>query len=284
MPNDDRPPGRPFHDGFAGSAGRSQRARVPHAARDDRHRAVGQPYGRDHRAVGPVHVLRSLSVQAVVRPRRTSSDRRHLGRRPDVCTMAVERHGQEIQPSFRGRVRIRSTGWKQRALSLGPGPRHRERRLRLTAIGPAALPLGLWTLPLSAPTGFGLYDMVGNVSSWTQDCFHDTYQDAPETALPWTSGPCRGRVIRGGSWQSRGVLTLRSAFRDWVPTSVHNSSIGFPDRAPDSALTEGSSVGGETDQVVAVAAAIAFRRTAADRPASPWQRRRAASAGNRLMI
>lgn len=53
------------------------------------------------------------------------------------------------------------------------------------------------------PNGFGLYDMMGNVSEWTQDCWHTGYQSAPADGSAWgsdwDSGYC-WRVLRGGSW------------------------------------------------------------------------------------
>ena len=51
-----------------------------------------------------------------------------------------------------------------------------------------------------APNGFGLYDMVGNVWAWTEDCYHDSYIGAPTDGSAWTSGDCRRRIFRGGSW------------------------------------------------------------------------------------
>jgi formylglycine-generating enzyme required for sulfatase activity len=63
-----------------------------------------------------------------------------------------------------------------------------------------------------AANGFGLYDMVGNVQEWTQDCFHDDYQGAPADGAPWADTDCIYRVIRGASFQSK-ADELRSANR-----------------------------------------------------------------------
>jgi formylglycine-generating enzyme required for sulfatase activity len=65
-----------------------------------------------------------------------------------------------------------------------------------------------------AANGFGLHDMQGNVKEWTQDCFQEGqgYRGAPTDGSAWTSGSCRSRVLRGGSWLSYARL-LRVAFR-----------------------------------------------------------------------
>jgi formylglycine-generating enzyme required for sulfatase activity len=62
---------------------------------------------------------------------------------------------------------------------------------------------------------FGLYDMIGNVFEWTQDCWHDDYQGAPADGAAW-SDQCtegRARVLRGGSWYSHHPWYLRAASR-----------------------------------------------------------------------
>jgi len=63
-----------------------------------------------------------------------------------------------------------------------------------------------WDGKETAPVGsfaanrFGLYDMVGNAFEWTEDCKNQSYQGAPADGSPWTSGNCKLRVVRGGSW------------------------------------------------------------------------------------
>jgi formylglycine-generating enzyme required for sulfatase activity len=73
---------------------------------------------------------------------------------------------------------------------------------------------------------FGLYDTVGNVLEWTEDCRNRSYSGAPSNGHAWTAGDCRIRVLRGGSWKLR-PRNLRSAFRYWYSSSVRNSNHGY---------------------------------------------------------
>ena len=77
-----------------------------------------------------------------------------------------------------------------------------------------------------APNRFGLYDMIGNVWEWTEDCWNDTYQGAPTDGSAWTAGDCNRRVVRGGSW-NYGPDLLRSALRDWFTTGLRLDHVGF---------------------------------------------------------
>jgi formylglycine-generating enzyme required for sulfatase activity len=56
-----------------------------------------------------------------------------------------------------------------------------------------------------APNKFGLYDMVGNIFEWTEDCFHQNYDGAPTNGSAWlqaNGGDCNNHPARGGSWYS----------------------------------------------------------------------------------
>ena len=50
--------------------------------------------------------------------------------------------------------------------------------------------------------GFGLHDMLGNVSERVEDCWNGGYVGAPLNGNAWTSGNCSERILRGGSWGS----------------------------------------------------------------------------------
>lgn len=50
------------------------------------------------------------------------------------------------------------------------------------------------------PNGFGLHDILGNVSEWTQDCWNNTYYGAPSDGSAWLRGDCSVRLLRGGSF------------------------------------------------------------------------------------
>lgn len=47
---------------------------------------------------------------------------------------------------------------------------------------------------------FGLYDMLGNVREWVEECYHKNYEGAPNTEKYWEGGDCSKRIARGGSW------------------------------------------------------------------------------------
>ena len=74
--------------------------------------------------------------------------------------------------------------------------------------------------PSTAPVGsyganaFGIYDSLGNVWEWTQDCWRPSYAGATGDVSAWESGECSARVLRGGSWADRpGALRSSSRFR-----------------------------------------------------------------------
>jgi formylglycine-generating enzyme required for sulfatase activity len=97
-----------------------------------------------------------------------------------------------------------------------------------------------WDFKETAPVGsfgannFGLYDMIGNVWEWVEDCYHPGYhvdlpqgpRDAPANGSAWTGGDCNRHVVRGGSWINIPSF-LRSAVRDRAATGDRGSGTGF---------------------------------------------------------
>ena len=89
----------------------------------------------------------------------------------------------------------------------------------------------VYTAPVASfgENQFGLFDMLGNVWEWTEDCWHENYQSAPTDGSAWKEanrGDCGRRVVRGGSWYNLPQY-LRSAFRDGVYTDVAFDDQGF---------------------------------------------------------
>ena len=73
---------------------------------------------------------------------------------------------------------------------------------------------------------FGLYDMLGNVWEWVQDCWNESYTGAPSDGRAWDSGDCSRRILRGGSWGSE-PRALRSAYRGSNTSDFRNYINGF---------------------------------------------------------
>jgi formylglycine-generating enzyme required for sulfatase activity len=89
-----------------------------------------------------------------------------------------------------------------------------------------------WSGEQTAPVGrfkanaFGLFDMIGNVWEWTQDCWNDSYAGAPKDGSAWLKGDCGRRVVRGGSWVY-GPENARAAFRFRDGPGGRYSFLGF---------------------------------------------------------
>jgi formylglycine-generating enzyme required for sulfatase activity len=84
----------------------------------------------------------------------------------------------------------------------------------------------------SAPVGsfkentFGLYDMLGNVFQWTEDCWSDNYQGAPIDGSAQSTGDCTQHELRGGSWFTQPDF-VRTAYRNRFDGNYRSTSIGF---------------------------------------------------------
>jgi len=72
----------------------------------------------------------------------------------------------------------------------------------------------------------GVHDIAGNVSEWTEDCWHSNYIKAPVDGSAWVNPGCQQRVVRGGYWSSAPEKT-RAAFRFPVKEDSYGPVIGF---------------------------------------------------------
>jgi formylglycine-generating enzyme required for sulfatase activity len=84
----------------------------------------------------------------------------------------------------------------------------------------------------SAPVGsfaantFGLYDMLGNVFEWVQDCWHPDYRGSPSDGSAWLTGDCSQRDMRGGSWFTA-PASVSTAARNRFEEGYRSNSVGF---------------------------------------------------------
>ena len=77
------------------------------------------------------------------------------------------------------------------------------------------------------PNAFGLYDMIGNVWEWTEDCFAPTHIGRPKDGSPWVwELGCERRTVRGGGWLSAPQRN-RIAWPGRDPADLRNTQFGF---------------------------------------------------------
>ena len=77
-----------------------------------------------------------------------------------------------------------------------------------------------------AANAFGVYDVLGNVREWTEDCWNGSYEGAPADGSAWRSGDCGPRVLRGGSWNNA-PRDVRAANRVRLGFENRSNSSGF---------------------------------------------------------
>ncbi len=87
---------------------------------------------------------------------------------------------------------------------------------------------GARTAPVGSflPNKFGLYDTIGNVWEWLEDCWNDNYVGAPADGTSWNTGDCSIRGTRGGSWLNDPRF-LRSAHRNSLYYKYRKYNTGF---------------------------------------------------------
>jgi formylglycine-generating enzyme required for sulfatase activity len=76
------------------------------------------------------------------------------------------------------------------------------------------------------PNAWGLYQVHGNAFEWVEDCWNDSYTNAPADDAVMLAGNCARRVRRAGAWNYP-AATLRSAYRDSRPASTRGSNLSL---------------------------------------------------------
>lgn len=76
------------------------------------------------------------------------------------------------------------------------------------------------------PNAFGLYDMIGNVREWVEDCHAEGYAGMPADGSVRPLPRCERHLVRGGGWMD-GPSTCRSAYRYAEDGAMRNYQIGF---------------------------------------------------------
>ena len=86
----------------------------------------------------------------------------------------------------------------------------------------------VYTAPVGSfrANGFGLYDVLGNVWEWVEDCWIGSYVGALSNGDSWTTGDCYTRDLRGGSWYSL-PERARAARRGSSRPALRGADFGF---------------------------------------------------------
>jgi formylglycine-generating enzyme required for sulfatase activity len=73
---------------------------------------------------------------------------------------------------------------------------------------------------------WGIQDLYGNVWEWVEDCWNDSYNDAPTNGGAWQTGDCARRGFRGGGYGDIPRFA-RSTLRNRSEAEHRKDDIGF---------------------------------------------------------
>jgi formylglycine-generating enzyme required for sulfatase activity len=76
------------------------------------------------------------------------------------------------------------------------------------------------------PNAWGFYQVHGNAFEWVEDCWNDSYRNAPADDSVMLAGNCTRHVRRAGAWNYP-AATLRAAYRDSRPATTRGSNMSL---------------------------------------------------------
>jgi formylglycine-generating enzyme required for sulfatase activity len=86
--------------------------------------------------------------------------------------------------------------------------------------------LGLPPVGSYKPNPWGLYDMLGNVLEWVEDCYAESYRGTPRDGRAAITKDCVNRVVRGGP-SAYSPRDARAASRQGFGPGTRAGDIGF---------------------------------------------------------
>jgi len=130
-------------------------------------------------------------------------------------------------------------------------PWGRTRRTELANVWDEMMPEGRGPLPVATfpVTGWGVFDISGNVWEWCQDRYQTGFKELPADGSPTRNGV--GRVVRGGSWR-RDIDLARVSARSWFEESYRGDDLGFRCAMDRSSEISDSKVRSIADRVFAL--------------------------------
>jgi len=156
-----------------------------------------------------------------------------------------------------GRRLPHEAGWERAARARTVRwrfPWGRARRTELANVWDETMAEGRGPLPVATfpVTGWGIFDISGNVWEWCQDRYQTGFKELPADGSPMRNGV--GRVVRGGSWR-RSIDLARVSARSWFEESYQADDLGFRCALDRSSEISDSKVRSIADRVFALRSA-----------------------------